>query len=137
MHSEFATDQPLNELDENIDGGGEGAEALSPRQYAMLMNSMRDPVAMYTTSLGPPDREHEPRPSPPPLYNPYDPLEGFSGHGYNISPTYGQLGGMGVVTDGRGHAAEGVDEVHPMYAMMGSTYQPRPPTAPRNPHNRH
>lgn len=146
MPSDFTSDQALGELDETLDAEG-GAEALSPRQYAMLMNSMRDPLSMYTTTLagapdhGDPPTDHgefvEYRPSPPPYnkFDPVNPLEGLGGRSYNVSPTYGHLVG---VADGRGHAAEGGgDELHPMYTMMSSTHQPRPPTAPRNPQSRH
>ena len=157
MPPDFTTnpDQALEDLDEGLDpqGGSSGgrAEALSPRQYAMLMNSMRDPLTMYSTSLGPtgpPDSRdplHGARPSAPMPLNQFDPLEGYGGPPYSISPTYGHVGG---VADGRGHALEeGGDEMHPMHSMMNSTYQPRPPssqprppgpqprppTAPRNP----
>lgn len=103
--------------------GGSGIEelegrssALSPQQYAMLMNSMRDPLAMYSASLPGQDRA----PS-----NQFDPLEMYSGQPYNISPTY-----SGSMQEEVGPVGE---ENHPVFTMMSSTYQPKPPTGPRPP----
>ena len=138
MSSDLAPDHapgPSTQLEEGLEGGaGGGADNLSPRQYSMLMNSMRDPLAMYTSSLAAAPEQDMVGPSPPPPYHQFDPLGGYTGHPYNISPTYGHLGGG---AEGRGHSEVEGDETHPMYAMMTSTYQPRPPTAPRNPQNRH
>lgn len=135
-HAHNPPEQTLGDPDEMLDTVGGVTGSLSPNQYTMLMKSMRDPLAMYNSSLATSDRDSlEVRPSSPsPSYghfDPLDPMEGFGERTYNISPTYGHL-------DGRGHGAEGEGgEVHPMYAMMNPTHQPRPPTVPRNPQSRH
>ena len=83
----------------------------------------------------------------------FDPLQMYRGQNYNISPTYATLGGGDggghgqeeagpsrrgqeeVGSSRRGQEEEGLgegDESHPMFAMMSSTYQPRPPATPRS-----
>lgn len=111
---------------EQLEGG---SSALSPQQYAMLMTSMQDPLAMYSTSL--PGQDRAPA-------NQFDPLEMYGGQPYNISPTY-----SGGVVGGRGQDEEGPagEDSHPVFTMMSSTYppkaplahQPRPPTTARPP----
>ena len=87
------------------------AEMLSPRQRSMLMNSMQDPLAMYTNSFAGMGEDR--------LYSPEsDPLEM-----YNVpttSPVYGNID---------------VDySDHPAFAMMntGYPYKTRSPS-PRKP----
>lgn len=139
MNPNFPDHQGLDELE--VPGEVDKAEILSPQQYAMLMNSMGDPLAMYTASFA--NQEATPssflRPSAPPPPSQFDPMEMYDGHDYNISPTYGHVRGMAgghgqEVREGVGGSGDDDDdEGHPMYTMMSSAYQPRPPTAPRNP----
>ena len=133
---------PGYEEDESI------GQTLSPRQYAMLMNSMQDPLSMYASSLRADDPNgrisyHEGRQSAQQgsamidqRMQEYNPLDMYSRGLYNTSPMY---------TDNEPAQVEdfdGVDDYsdHPAFAMMNAGYNeqsnfdvglgagPRPPT---------
>ena len=110
-------------------------DVLSPHQYAMLMSSMQDPLALYSDSLGgsaPTSQlQQDHAPQPPPRED-LDPLEMFSRQAYNISPpAYGHIVG---VAGGHGQGGGEEEGSMPMYGMVRptTTFQPRPPAAPRN-----
>ena len=132
---------PGYEEDEAVD------QALSPRQYAMLINSMQDPLSMYASGLrsDDPNGYNEGRQSVQQgsammdqrvqEYNPLDMYSGTRGL-YNTSPMY---------TDNEAAQVENFDGIddysdHPAFAIMNAGYNeqsnfdvglgagPRPPT---------
>lgn len=111
---------------------GSRSEVLSPQQYALLMNSMRDPLAMYTNSMTSGGMSQPP--------SQMDSMEMYTDHGYNISPTYAQFGAGSRPNAGESSGNRGLrraeEESHPAaFALNYQGYQPRP-SPPRAPNPR-
>jgi hypothetical protein len=126
----FSPTATAEEMDVNIDRSSIETDALSPQQYAMLMNSMKDPVAMYSSSLN--ERADAP------LANRFDPLDMYSGHPYNTGGgnEAGREGENSGASGGRRRTGPGVstEDDHPIFTMMSSSYQQKPtPHQPRPP----
>lgn len=76
---------------------------LSPHQYALLLNSMQDPVAMYATSLLVKESATGSQNSQ------YDPMDSYGDLDYNISPTYSSSLSTTSGYSSRGGRGSGVD----------------------------